>query len=97
MAREKSKKLNYSYSAATQELMITTVDQKDLDKVENIMLDSDHYLQWDPKTKEMVGFFILFVDGDEKKEKFHSFPNVKELKSIGFNNFFKQLGKVCAG
>ncbi|MFH1565345.1 MAG: hypothetical protein ABIC82_05910 [bacterium] len=97
MAREKSKKLNYSYSVATQELMITTVDQKDLDKVENIMLDSDHYLQWDPKTKEMVGFFILFVDGDEKKEKFHSFPNVKELKSIGFNNFFKQLGKVCAG
>lgn len=95
MATEKSKKLNYSYSPATQELMITTVDQKDLGKVENIMLDSDHYLQWDPKTKKLVGFFVLFVDSDKKKEKFHSFPQVKELKSIGFNKFFKQLGEIC--
>ena len=97
MARKKSKKLNYSYSPVTQELMITTVDQKDLGKVENIMLDSDHYLQWAPKAKELVGFFVLFVDANEKKEQFHSFPQAKELKSIGFNNFFKQLGNVCAG
>ena len=97
MERKKTKKLNYSYSPATQELMITTVDQKDLGKVENIMLDSDHYLQWDPRKKEFVGFFVLFVDADEKKERFHSFPQTKELKSIGFNNFFKQLGNVCAG
>ena len=96
MAGKKSKKLNYSYSPATQELMITTVEPKDLGKVENIMLDSDHYLQWDPKKKELVGFFVLFVDSDEKKEKFHSFPQAKELKSMGFNNFFKQLGKVCS-
>ncbi|MCK5509921.1 hypothetical protein KAI65_00050 [Candidatus Parcubacteria bacterium] len=77
--------------------MITTVEQKDLGKVENIMLDSDHYLQWDPMAKELVGFFILFVGADEKKEQFHSFPQAKELKSIGFNNFFKQLGNICAG
>ena len=97
MAGKKSKKLNYSYSPATQELMVTTVDQKDLCKVENIMLDSDHYLQWDPKKKEFVGFFVLFVDADEKNEKFHSFPQTKELRSIGFNSFFRQLGNVCAG
>ena len=97
MAGKKSKKLNYSYSPATQELMITTVEPKDLGKVENIMLDSDHYLQWDPKKKELVGFFVLFVDSNEKEEKFHSFPDVKELRSMGFNNFFKQLGKVCSG
>ena len=97
MERKKSKKLNYSYSPATQELMITTVEPKDLGKVENIMLDSDHYLQWDPKKKELVGFFVLFVDSDEKKETFHSFPQTKDLKSMGFNNFFKQLGKVCSG
>lgn len=95
MAGKKSKKLNYSYSPATQELMITTVEPKDLGKVENIMLDSDHYLQWDPKKKELVGFFVLFVDSDEKKEKFHSFPKSEELRSLGFNDFFKQLGGVC--
>ena len=44
-------KLNYSYSPVTQELMVTTVDPKDLDKVENIMLDTEHYLHWDPKKK----------------------------------------------
>lgn len=97
MARKKSKKLNYSYSPATQELMVTTVEQKDLGKVENIMLDSDHYLQWDPKKKELVGFFVLFVGADEKKEKFHSFPQAKELKLLGFNNFFKQLANIYAG
>lgn len=92
MARTKSKKLNYSYSPATQELMVTTVAPKDLDKVENIMLDTDHYLQWDPQKKEMVGFFVLFVDSDKRKEKFHSFPQIKNLKSLSFRNFFRQLG-----
>lgn len=92
MARKK-RKLNYSYSPATQELMITTVEPKDLGKVENIMLDSDHYLQWDPKAKELVGFFMLFVDPNEKKEKFHTFPKLKDLKVLSYNNFFKQLGK----
>ena len=77
--------------------MITTVEPNNLGKVKNIMLDSGHYLQWDPKKKEVVGFFVLFVDSDEKKEKFHSFPDVKELRSTGFNNFFKQLGNVCGG
>lgn len=90
----KKRKLNYSYSPVTQELMITTVEPKDLDKVENIMLDTDHYLQWDPKTKELVGFFVLFVDADKKKEKFHSFPHLKDLKSLSYNNFFKRLGQA---
>jgi len=60
--KKKPKQLYCSYSPTTQELMVTTVNPKDLDKVENIMLDSDHYLQWDPKNKEIVGFFALFVD-----------------------------------
>ncbi len=89
----KKRKLNYSYSAATQELMVTSVDPKDLDKVENIMLDTDHYLHWDPKKKEVVGFFALFVDPKEKKEKFHSFPSPKDIRPLGFKNFFKQLAK----
>ncbi len=50
--------------------MVTTVDPKDLDKVDNIMLDTDHYLHWDPKKKEVVGFFALFVDPKEKKKNF---------------------------
>ena len=87
----KKRKLNYSYSPVTQELMVSTVDQKELDKVENIMLDTDHYLRWDPRKKEVVGFFALFVDPDEKREKFHSFPDVKDVRVLGFRNFFKQL------
>ena len=90
---KKQKKLNYSYSSTTQELMITIVDMKDLDKVENIMLDTDHYLQWDPKKKEIVGFFVLFVEADNKKETFHSFPESKDLKSLNFQNIFKNLEK----
>ena len=89
--RKKSKSIHYSYSPATQELMITTVNPKDLNKVENIMLDSDHYLQWDPVNKEVVGFFALFVDADEKKEKFHSFPKSKDIKVLGLSNFFQRL------
>ena len=92
----KKKKLNYSYSPATQELMVTTVELKDLGKIENIMLDSDHYLQWDPRTKEIVGFFVLFVDADDKKEKFYSFPRIKDLKSLSYGNFFKQLGQALS-
>jgi len=89
----KKRKLNYSYSPTTQELMVTTIDPKDLDKVENIMLDTEHYLHWDPKTKEVVGFFALFVDPKEKKEKFYSFPSAKDVRPLGFKNFFKQLAE----
>lgn len=91
MASKKTKGLYYSYSPTTQEMMFTTVNPKDLDKVENIMLDSDHYLQWDPRQKEVVGFFILFIGGDSKTEKFYSFPKMKDIKFLGFNNFVKQL------
>lgn len=90
----KKRKLNYSYSPATQELMVTTVDPKDLGKVENIMLDSDHYLQLDPKTKELVGFFVLFVDSNERKEKFHSFPNLKDLKYLSYEKFVRRFGEA---
>jgi len=92
MAKSKDKKLYYSYSGATQELMITTVSPDNLDKVENIMLDTDHFLQWDPKQKEVVGFFTLFVDPDEKEEKFHSLPLRDDLKNLDFANFFKKIG-----
>ena len=94
--KKKSKQLYYSYSPVTQELMVTTVNPKDLDKVENIMLDSDHYLQWDPKNKEIVGFFALFVGSDEKEEKFYSLPQPKNIKELGLNNFFKQLAESYA-
>lgn len=91
MAGKKSKTLYYSYSPATQEMMITTVSPKNLDQVENIMLDTDHYLQWDPKQKEMVGFFMLFVDLDKKTEKFHKFPELKDLKFLDFDNILPRL------
>ncbi len=91
MANKKTKGLYYSYSPATQEMMVTTVNPKSLSQVENIMLDTNHYLQWDPKQKEVVGFFVLFVNANNKTEKFYNFPKTKDLKLLNFNNLFKQL------
>ena len=83
--------LYYSYSPVTQELMITTVDPEKLCEVENVMLDSEHYLQVDPKTGETKGIFILFVDPDNVDESFHKFPTPDEVKRIDFKNLFPQL------
>lgn len=90
MAKQK-KTLYYSYSPVTQELMITTVDPDKLGEVENVMLDTDHYLQVDPQTKKTKGFFILFVDPENEDEAFHSFPNITDIQMLGMNDLFPTL------
>lgn len=55
------------------------------------MLDTDHYLQWDPRHKGIVGFFALFVRADKEREKFYSFPASQDIRHVVLKSFFKEL------